>query len=563
MLNLLRNPILLREFRGAARDGRTLLFLAVLLGGLGLIILALWPRTGIFSESHSTELFTVFLGAQLTFMILLTPGFTASAITSERERNSFDLLQTSLLTPAEILSGKLVGSLGMPFLLLLASLPVTVICALSGGISLPTLLRALAIIAAATFTYGLVGLAASALCKRSYAALLATYLAVAALAGAVWLPGVLMTGVSPGVEGIFLKLRALSPYEALFAQQYAERYELTVAGSRARDVFMFHLGGMGVVAAVAFSLFARFVLRPPRGRRNETRQMYDDTRTLIKRKLGFPFYLIDPLRRRRPIANWRNPVFVAELRSKIFGNPKFIVRALSVCIMISIGLLLLVARQYATTIDADRIRSAAIIFQLGVIALLAPAVGSSSITDEKTSGTLLLLRLTPISPARVVAGKLKASLMYVGIFLISSLPVFFSLAYLESQASYWRIGAWLGVLVTTSVVLTAGGLCASTFAPSTGAATAWSYGFALIACAGPLTVFLFGARVGPELQTFILTFNPFVAALEITSDQLFSGLPSLWGRRLWENHLIAYGALAALLLTVSAARVHRLFRERG
>lgn len=562
MLDLFHNPIFRREFRTGARCGKTLVFTAVLLGLLSLILLALWPRSGIFSESNSSEIFTLFLGAELTLMILLTPGFTASAITAERERGTFTLLQTSLLTPAEILTGKLFGALGMPFMMLLVATPVTAVCALSGGISLPALGKALAIIAMATLTYGLLGLAVSALSQRSYAALMFTYAGIAILAGATWLPTVLFANAAE-YQALFAKLRALSPYEALFALQFADRYELAVAGAKAGQVFTLHLAGMGILAVLFFAVFARFVLRPPQGRKAKTMQMYSDSRTMIKRKLGFPFYLIDPLRRKKPVGNLRNPVFIAEIRSKIFGNPKFIIRALSACIMASITLLVLVSRQYATQIDADKIRSAAIIFQLGVVALLAPAVASGSITDEKTSGTLLLLRLSPLSPARVVIGKLKAALLYVMIFLVSSLPVFFSLAYLESTAAYWRIAAWLAVLITTSLVLTAGGLCASAFASSTGAATAWSYGFALSVCAGSLAVFLFGARVSPQLQTLILTLNPFIAALEITSDKMFSGMPSLFGHRLWQNHLIAYSSLALLLMLVSAWRVRQLFRERG
>ncbi|MFA4945839.1 MAG: hypothetical protein WC789_14220 [Lentisphaeria bacterium] len=561
MPNLLANPILRREFRAAARNGKSAAVAAATLLALGALLLALWPRTGIFSDANSAEIFSLFLGAELTFMILLTPGFTASSITAERERDTFAMLATSLLTPGEILAGKLVGALGMPLLLLLLTLPITAICALSGGIGLATLLRAGAVIAVATLVYGLLGLAVSALCRRSYAALLITYAGVATLAGATWLPAVLM-GASPW-QPFLLKLRALSPFEALFALQFTESYELAVTGMDAGRVFQFHLAGMGALAVLFLLVFARFVLNPPQSRKATTRQLYADTKTTIKRKLGFPFYLIDPLRRKKPIPAWRNPVFVAELRSKIFGNPKFIIRALTACMAMSIGLLILIAQQYATQIDADTIRGAAIIFQLGVVALLAPAVASGSITDEKSSDTILLLRLSPLSPLRVVAGKLKASWMYVMIFLLSSLPVFLSLVYLESTAAYWRVAAWAGVLLATCLVLTAGGLCASAFAPDTGTATAVSYAFSLLLTAGSLVVIPFGNRIGPGLKTAVLSLNPFVAALQITQDKSpLAQLPSLFGNRLWENHLIAFASLAALLLFLSAWRVHHLFRER-
>ena len=78
----LHNPILRREFNSAARNPKTAVFAALAVGVLGFILYALWPRSGIFSEANSNELFTIFLGAELTFMILLTASFTASTITS-------------------------------------------------------------------------------------------------------------------------------------------------------------------------------------------------------------------------------------------------------------------------------------------------------------------------------------------------------------------------------------------------------------------------------------------------------------------------------------------------
>jgi len=586
---LFSNPILQREFIIGARSRKTILGAALTVLTLGLILFLLWPRSGIFSDANSNELFTIFLGAELTFMILLTAGFTASAITSERERRTFVMLQTCLLSPGEILTGKLIGTLGISLVLFCVSIPVTAICALSGGISLPALGKALTIVAMSTVVYGLFGLAVSSLCQRSYAALLATYIGITVMAGATWLPSVLLK--IPELQPIFLKLRAVSPYEAMFALQFAESYEIGVIGASAENVFSFFLLSMLVLGTLFLGIFARFIFAPPNLRRSATVSKYADTRTMIKRKLGWPFYLIDPLRRKKPIGSLRNPVFVAEIRSKIFGNPKFIIRALTICICLSIGILVLIAGQVGET-DLDKIRAVAIIFQLGVVAVLAPTVSSSSITDEITRDTLLLLRLSLLSSFTVVIGKMKAALLYVMIFLLSSLPVFLALVYLESSATidfaglfpagfsaeamegtslawqslienFWRVGAWMGVLLTTCLVLTAGGLCASCFSPGTGIATAISYGFALLFTAGSMSVLLFSTRISPTIQAAFLMFNPFIAALEITLDNsLASRLPSLFGNRLWQNHLIIFSLLTVALLTISAIRVHFLFKEQ-
>ncbi|MBQ4480753.1 MAG: hypothetical protein II943_08955 [Victivallales bacterium] len=588
--SLTQNPILKREFVVGIRKPLTAFLAGLTILTLGTILFILWPRTGVFSDSNSNELFTIFLGTELTFMILMTAGFTASAITAEREHNTFTMLQTSLLTPGEILVGKLFGTLGVSIVLFIVSVPVMALCALSGGISLNSLSKALAIVGLSTIVYGLLGLAMSSICKRSYISLLGTYLGIVVLAGATWLPSVMLP-MSP-LHIYFVKLRALSPYEALFALQFAENYESSVVGASSGNVFSFFIWSMLILGVVFFALFAHYLFAPPRFGKNTTVTQYTDTKTMIKRKLGWPFYLIDPMRRKKPIPMRRNPVFVAEMRSKIFGNPKFIIRALTGCICLSLIMLFLITLKIGS-VEMDSIRAGAIIFQLGLVALLAPTVSSGSITDEITSNTLLLLRLTPLSSTRVILGKFKAALLYVVIFLLSSLPIFLALVFFEDITApsflsclphgldvesfsvawknllafgqaYWHILAWLGVLVTTCLVLISAGLCASAFAPNTGVATAISYGFALLMTAGSLVVLLFGNRVNETVKAASLMFNPFVAALEITlEDSGFQNLDyKIWGHELWYNHLILFCGLTVVLLILAAVRVNHLFKEQ-
>jgi len=586
---LLDNPILKREFTSAARNHKTILLATVASLTLAFILYFLWPRTGIFSDANSNELFTIFLGAELTFLLLMTAGFTASSITFERERNTFPMLQTSLLAPWEIFFGKLVGSLGISLVLFLVTVPIASLCALSGGISIPTLLKALSVAGVSTIVFGLMGLAISSLCRRTYVSLLLTYIAVAVVAGATWLPYALFD--IPSLKPWFIRLRALSPYEALFALQFTEAYEIDVVGAKASSTFLWFSIGMAVLGILSFIIFACFIFAPPNFKRTQTVTQYTDTKTMLKRKLGWPFYLIDPLRRKKPIPSWRNCVFIAEIRSKIFGNPKFIIRALAVCICISLGLLVAILGQIGET-EIDRIRAVAIIFQLGLISLLAPTVSSGSVTDELSNNTFLLLRLSPLTSFTVVLGKIKAALLYVTIFLLSSLPVLIVLVFLETNESpdfaamiphglsldalsaageairhgcqiYSRVFSWVAVLTVTCLLLTSAGLCASCFSPTTGVATAASYGFALLVVAGSLAILLFGARTSPTMQACFLMFNPFVAALEITLDHsLATNLPPIFGQRLWINHLIISCALTVILIIVSAWRVRYLFREQ-
>lgn len=560
MLRFWANPIFLREFQANTRCRKTLVLTLALLLALAATLVILWPRTGIFAETNTNEIFTVFLNLNLALVILLVPGFVSTTITQERENNSFDLLFTTLLSPGEILVGKLLSSLAITFLVVITSMPIPAVCALSGGISVPLLARAYSVVLLATLVYGLFGLAMSALCHRSFTALALTYVGILLMAGATWLPSVLLSQMA-GLQPLWHLIRGLSPFEVLFALNHRERYELAVNGLNAANVYRFHLIGMGILAAVYLGIFCFYVLRPRRRQRAVSTQSYTDRGTAIRRKLMFPFYLIDPLKRKKPIGSWRNPIYVAEIRSRIFGKPKFIARALCACIVASMVLLLLTAMNFATALRPDDVRIVALIFQVGVVAFFAPAVCAGSITDERTSGTLTMLRMTSVSVRTVVIGKLKAGLLYTLIFLASSVPVLLALGYLETDLSYWRVGACMGILVLTTALFVAAGLCASTLAPSTGAATALSYGFAACMCIGTLSVLLFGSRVSPQLQAFVLAFNPMVAALQVSSNELFL-LPKVFGVPIWIDNLAFLASLTLLLVLLTAVRVQVIFNHR-
>jgi len=350
----------------------------------------------------------------------------------------------------------------------------------------------------------------------------------------------------------------------MVALNWSEQYQLAVPGTGAEgatDVFPVFLRAMGALSVCFFLLFALYLFRGG-ARRRKTMAFYTDRKLAVRRKLVFPFYLIDPLRRRRPIGRLRNPVAVVDLRSKVFGHPKFIARALSLCFIFSLLILTLIALQYGTGLEPEEVRVVAILFQLVVIVALAPLVASGSISEEQTAGTFLLLRLTPMPAWRIVSGKLKAALTYVAVFLVSSLPVFFALAYLESRQAYWRVAVWLAILVLTTLVLVTFGLFASSLTRSTAVATALSYVFAISLCVLPLAVLALGDRASPGVQAVVLAFNPVAAAMQTTSDRWFAGLPQVLGNRLWHNNLLILGTLAFAFLSGAGARIHWLFHHR-
>jgi len=623
------NPIFVREIRAATRDPKIIGLIIAFLGLLSAILVFLWPSSGVFSlaSDKSMEIFTIFLMSNLALIILLVPALTSPSITTERENNSFALLRTSLLKPSEILRGKLFSALAMIIAVVAVSMPIGALCSLSGGIGPQLLLRAYAIIAMAAVTYGILGLALSALCRRTFGALMASYLCVALLAGGTWLPYSLL-GRILNFPKLWLFIRSFSPFDAMFSLLFPTRHGITQlehASDNPYLVFNIHMVGMAALLVLLLFVFTRFLLSPPKPERvfawisivirlvmipvvgvqvyslyllfsdpslmqhygspskilafcisfdmlimlidrkvvklkqskgTQYQEQYTGTTKAIKRKLSWPFYLIDPHKRKKPIHLF-NPVFSAEMRGKIFGRPQFIIWSLAGCIILCLVLLILVCVQYADILKPDTVRWVAILYQIGIVAILAPAISSGSITDEISSRTMLMLRMTPLTAWRVVIGKLEAALMYVSIFLVSSLPVLYALTDLEVEVNYWRIGAWCGVLLLTTVAFTTAGLCASAFSRKTSHATAISYCFAAFICIVTLAAELPGA-VPLEVRQLWLTINPVVAALRITSDELFSDMPA----DLWIHNLAFLGGISVLFVVLTSGRLYYILTQR-
>lgn len=84
-------------------------------------------------REQSGQLVVVLILLQSAVLLLITPALSSGSISSERERNSLDLLLVGGASPAQIVAGKLLHGLLMAFLLLLGGLPMGVLSLVLGG----------------------------------------------------------------------------------------------------------------------------------------------------------------------------------------------------------------------------------------------------------------------------------------------------------------------------------------------------------------------------------------------------------------------------------------------
>jgi len=202
------NPCLTaNELRMRMRGSR--LFLVLLFYTLiaaGAVLLALIPITIERSMAYGPDrlqvgriLFAVLAHTQLTLILLILPAYSAGTIAMEREKRTFEMLKASLLTPADIVSGKLLVILAVALMLLFTSLPVAAWCMFLGGIAPSDLFFAYTYLLAVAAFVSAVGIYFSATLSRSLAAIVATYGTLIGLAVlSVTIPSLLMMALTLG-----------------------------------------------------------------------------------------------------------------------------------------------------------------------------------------------------------------------------------------------------------------------------------------------------------------------------------------------------------------------------
>lgn len=187
------NPVYKRELTVSSRSIRTAMILLAFNGILALAALfnmySVIAQVKISAEiqySRFLELYLLVAAIEFTLLMFTMPGITAGSISGERERQTLDLLLTTMMTPGQIIVGKLLSAFVTMFLLVVSSLPVISMVFVYGGISVRNLCMLVLCYAAAAFFAGSLGICASSVFKRSTMATVCTYAALAAVAGGTY-----------------------------------------------------------------------------------------------------------------------------------------------------------------------------------------------------------------------------------------------------------------------------------------------------------------------------------------------------------------------------------------
>ena len=167
------NPIYDKELRSEIfGQGTLMLRLAIQISMVLAMFLMGWL---LFIQQHLAAWYFCFV---VLFNVLVGPVFSAGSVTSERERQTLDLLLTTLITPWQILSGKLISGLRVSSVLTLFLMwPVFLAICLSPGFraNLLPMLCYFVVFCLTCFTTANLALFCSTRCQKTSTSLIATY----------------------------------------------------------------------------------------------------------------------------------------------------------------------------------------------------------------------------------------------------------------------------------------------------------------------------------------------------------------------------------------------------
>lgn len=168
------------------------------------------------------------------------------------------------------------------------------------------------------------------------------------------------------------------------------------------------------------------------------------------------------------------------------------------------------------------------VFQLMLVAFLAPAFTTGSISLEREKATLDLLITTPLRPGAIVVGKLLSALAFVVLMIVAAIPVS-ALVLMYGGASVQDIARAQVVLLVSAIGFGVIGLFCSALIKRTQSATVIAYSTVLFLTVGTFFVWrLWTAGLsGTTGEAFgvpdrapeqLLYLNPAVAMVEIVAD---------------------------------------------
>jgi ABC-type transport system involved in multi-copper enzyme maturation permease subunit len=537
------NPVLQRELLVNLRTHRAFLLLAIYQILLAGVVLLAWPtdeRLDLTTNPPSAKkLVDLFFLGQYVIASLMAPSFAAGTITGEKERKTYEMLLASPLRPAAIVIGKMVASLTHLGMLILASLPIIVLCLPLGGVSVYEVLAAYLGLIVSVILFGAIGVLCSSYFSRTSSSLVVSYLIIL-----------------PMVMGSVMLWRSLEGDGEL---------RLKVA------LLIVPAFCLSAVVLMCANAAGRMLYPPDMG--SEGKEVIDLEREseqavgLVIQPDQFPDRLFAPPKKKELMLDGKNPVYDKEIHSEIFSQGTLMLR-----LVIQISMLLAIPLMGVFLFWQIERCAWFSVYVVVFNMLVGPVFLAGSMTSERERQTLDLLLTTTLTSWQILWGK-----FIVG-FRISAVLTGFLLWPLllgtALNASFWSNGLavilFFAVVVLVCLVNATIAQTCSLFTRKTSIALMSTYVILLLLYVAPPTVASLMEILNlPQEKIasarWLGVSSPFTALFSIPLDQELSRANDGNPARVGDLRIVAgYFAFSfAIVLIGAAAMVLRLRSRRG
>ena len=557
--------IIERELLALLRSTRTLIILVSISLIFAMIVILKWPSSGVvtavlnenamqadLSGVQAQAVFQWLSYAMLTAAILVVPVFPATSLVTEVRRRTLELLLNSPLSRASIYFGKAGAMLCVVTMLLFATLPAMACCYLMGGLSFTNdVLKLYAFVMFVCTELVVIGMLVGTYCRTTESALRWTYGVTFAMTIVPVFPDFMFPGGTSPISVGFQWLKLISPIPSLM-----QMLNLGSVGGNGmmegRDMLTWYLSFASAFIVIGSVVCIRRLSHALLDQSRSQGVITDDQAQWVRttRRL---LYVVDPQKRSGGILPFVNPVMVKEFRCRQFGRMHWLIRLVAICAVLSL-LLTLASAKGTESRGVEYTGALIIVLQVALIVLMTPGIAAGMIAGEFEGGSWNLLRVTPLTPGRILRGKLISVIITLALLLCATLPGYAVIMLIKPSLQQQVIQV-LNSLVLAAVLSMLVSATVSSFFRSTAVATTVSYGVLVSLFAGTMLVWINrDAPFGNTVVENTLRFNPMAAALNaIQADgfQSYNLVPSTW----W-----VCGVISVVLSFILYVQVIRLSR---
>ncbi len=178
------NPILEKDMKTKLRGWRSTILICCYVILLIAILFVYFAGNNIFNPYNTQpfnprmaiDAYNLIITFQFALLFLAVPAITATSVSSERERQTLDLMLVTSTPARKIIVGKIMVSLAHTMLLLIASMPVIGVVFFFGGIGFLDIVKLILFYILTSFFVASCGVFFSTVFKRNIVAIITTYI---------------------------------------------------------------------------------------------------------------------------------------------------------------------------------------------------------------------------------------------------------------------------------------------------------------------------------------------------------------------------------------------------